>query len=133
MVIRRQYEVGSCLSSHCHPNLQLEIDDITFPEEVVWMPCKRHITEPCSLLLPSPTHYHTYLAFDDSLSDVGTTVKEVYMGLRDIEAFHLGMKESGWNEIDSSSPLESSTFPQSMIPAFWLTNLMLLAGFLFLR
>jgi len=87
---------------YCYPNLQLDpiLDDITFPEEVAWMPCKRHITEPFFLLLASPTHYYVYAAFDYSMYEAGTTLKEVYEGLRNTEAFHLGMKGSGWTEIE---------------------------------
>ena len=88
---------------YCHPNLQLEpiLDDITFPEEVPWMPpgCKRHITEPFFILLASPTHYYLYVAFDYSMYDAGTTLKGVYEGLRDTEVFHMGMQGSGWTQI----------------------------------
>ena len=87
---------------YCYPNLQLEpiLDDVTFPEEVAWMPYKRHINDPFFLLLASPTHYYVYAAFDDSMYDAGTTLKGVYEGLRDTEAFHQGMKGSSFTEIE---------------------------------
>jgi hypothetical protein len=58
------------------------LDDMTYEEEVRWMPkyisCERVTT----ILLASKTRYYVYNVEDDYLLDAGSTLEEVCNGLR---------------------------------------------------
>jgi hypothetical protein len=77
--------------------LQLEplLDDITLPEEIAWLPWKDVIAEASFLLLALPTRYYVYV-LKDGLFDAGTTLKDVYEGLRNTTTTHSRMEGSGW-------------------------------------
>jgi hypothetical protein len=90
---------------YSYADLQLEpiLDDITFPEEVAWLPDRDQIGEPCFILLASPTRYYIYV-LDGELFDAGATLKEVYEGLRDTEVIYPSMEGSGWRLVELQNP-----------------------------
>jgi hypothetical protein len=78
---------GFCYIRHrwSHLDLMPILDDMTYEEEVRWMPkyisCERVTT----ILLASKDRFYVYDAEDDSLLDAGSTLEEVYNGLRQFE------------------------------------------------
>jgi hypothetical protein len=90
-----------CYIRHRWSNIQhLEpiLDDMTFVEEIRWMPravcCERAST----LLLASPDRYYVYSVECDTLFDAGSTLKEVYEGLKGIEWVDT-LHGCGWEEL----------------------------------
>jgi hypothetical protein len=76
-----------------HLDLMPILDNMTYEEEVKWMPeyisCERVTT----ILLASKTQYYVYDVEDDCLLDAGSTLEEVYNGLRQGYTYNFKLPE----------------------------------------
>ena len=60
------------------------LDNITYVEQVTWMPRSISIDMATHLLLASSGRYYVYLVEFDELLDAGPTLKNVYEGLQQV-------------------------------------------------
>jgi hypothetical protein len=67
------------------------LDDITYEEEIRRMPKYICVESATTILLASKTQYYVYDVEDDHLLDAGSTLEEVYNGLRQALAYDFGL------------------------------------------
>jgi hypothetical protein len=82
---------GFCYIQHRWPHLDLMpiLDDMTYEEEVRWMPKYISCERATIILLASKNRYYIYHIQDDDLLDAGSTLEEVYKRLRKAHAYNL--------------------------------------------
>jgi len=95
-------------------NLEPILDDMTYPEEVLWMPRPIDCAIATTLLLATPDRFYVYVVELDTLFDSGSTLKEVYEGLKKAKSFDL-MKGSGWKSVE---PFEANLDSISYFPDY---------------
>ena len=81
---------------------QLEpiLDDMTYEEEVAWMPMSIPLGMAITMLFGTKERYYFYVVEQDSLYDAGVTLKEVYEGLQKVK-YLLPLTGPGWQEIEA--------------------------------
>lgn len=95
-------------------NLEPILDDMTYVEEVPWMPQAVILGIATTLLLATPDRFYVYVVEVDSLLDAGATLKEVYEGLRKSTSV-LTMYGSGW---EATEPFETNLDSISYFPDY---------------
>jgi hypothetical protein len=108
--VQHMQDPAFCYIRHRWSNLDLHpiLDNMTYEEEVHWMPkyiiCGRATT----LLFASKDRYYVYETETDSLMDAGATLEEVYNGLWQGSPCYL--LDTGWEEVPPFMEINSDPY-----------------------